>query len=205
MVCSFFAWKQPQEERMRGLRRSFLRHYALKNNNNHPSPTLLPSSWLKRLKGAERPCLWEPHDDTLRWPTPVWAQADGWLMSLREGTLQTASWITHRLPLTCASMQSEPAASRAPERLCKLRDSRPTQRMQSEPTSSSRELQNRDWWCLLTRGLCCSVNIFVALELSDTLKLLRFLCLSPNEDLCILWAIKPLPRLEISDPAITML
>lgn len=181
---------------MWGLRQSFLRHYAFKNKNNHPSPTLLPSLWLKHLKSTERPCLWKPHGDTLRWPTPPWAQADRWLMSLHEGTLQTASWITLRLPLTCALMQSEPAASRGPERLCKLRDSRPTQRMRSEPTSSSRELQNRDWWWLLTWGLCCPVNIFDALELSDTLKLLRFLDLSLNEDLCILWAIKPLPRLE---------
>lgn len=79
--------------------------------------------------GKKTSCLWKPHCDTLRCPTPLapWAEADRQLMTPDDSSLQTASWISHHLLLTCALIQSLPAstASWGPGRLCKLRDNRP--------------------------------------------------------------------------------
>lgn len=130
---------------------------------NHPSATLLPSLWLKRLKSKERSCLWKPRHDTQRCSTPMaaWAEADRRLMTLDAGSLQTASWISYRLLLTCALIRSQSlsAASRGPERLCKLRDRRLMQKTQS----SAAELTDGGNQ-LLTCGMCCYVNIFDALH-----------------------------------------
>lgn len=99
---------------------------------DNPSATILPSLWLRCPKKQREVLFVKPRHDTQRCPAPTaaWAEADRQLMSLDEGSLQTASWISHHLPLTCTLIQSEPAsaASRGPEGLCKLRDSRLMQR-----------------------------------------------------------------------------
>lgn len=182
-----------------------MRCYA---NTNHPPATPLPSLWLRCLKSIERSCLRKPHNDTQLCPTPMaaWAEADRQLMTLDEGFLQTASWISHHLPLTCALIQSEPAsaASRGPGRLCKLRNSRLMQRhrMSRRLAVESGRIVIDGGSLRLACGLCRSVNIFDGLESSNTLQVFYLLDLSLNQNLCILWAVEHLPCLWSCDPTI---
>lgn len=123
-------------------------HYKKQKLNYGPaistSSAFLVTQMSKEQKKTS--CLWKPHHDTqLSWaPMAASAEADRRLMTPDEGSLQTASWISHHLLLTWALIRSQPAsaASWGPQRLCKLKDSR----LNGKEAEWADFLQNCDWW-----------------------------------------------------------